>query len=90
MVDFNVDVIVNPAGAVRGSRVVRGELDEVASTANSLRRTLATTFGVLAGGALIASSIRLLADFSQSMSTVQAVTGATETQFKSLREEALD
>jgi len=89
MANYNINVIVNPSGAERGTRKVRSELKKTEDSANSLRKSIGRAFAFAGGAAILTGSIRLLADFSQSMSTVKAISGATEQQFKSLREEAL-
>lgn len=88
MPDFRIDVIVDPARARQGARQVERGLQGVENRANRLRATLARTFGLLAGGAGIVGSVRVLAQFEQQMSTVQAVTGATEAEFAKLNERA--
>jgi len=89
MTDFRINVIVDPSQARTGNKVVRGELQRTGSAADRLRNTLVKTFAILGVAGGIAGSIRLLADFGQEMSTVRAITGATEQQFQALREEAL-
>lgn len=88
MVDFLIRVVVDPKQAVTGSRVVDRELKRVDTTAKSLGATFARVFAAAGLSIGIASSVRLLADFSQEMSTVQAVTNATTEEFAALREEA--
>lgn len=88
MTDFRINVVVDPSRAIAGNRVVRRELKTTNNTADKLRGTLLKTFAILGAGAGIVSSVRLLADFSQSMSTVEAITGATATQMAALTEEA--
>lgn len=88
MVDFLIRVVVDPKQAVTGTRTVERELKRVDSTAKSLGATFARVFAAAGLSIGIASSVRLLADFSQEMSTVQAVTNATADEFAALREEA--
>lgn len=88
MADFRINVIVDPADAERGTRRVDRSLRTIDRTANQLRNTLARAFAVIGTTAGAAGSIRLLANFSQAMSTVRAVTGATEEQFIALSAEA--
>lgn len=88
MADFRINVIVDPSGAVRGSKRVGQELDNVGRKANRTQQLLARAFAFATISAGITASIRLLANFEQQMSTVSAITGATEGQFAALREEA--
>ncbi len=88
MVDFQIRVVVDPKQAVTGTRTVERELKRVDTTAKSLGATFARVFAAAGLTIGIASSVRLLADFSQEMSTVQAVTSATTEEFAALREEA--
>lgn len=84
-----LDIVVTE----RGSRRVRRNIDRIGTSATAtggavklLRRSL----GLLGGALIIGTSIRALADFSQAMSTVKAVSEATEVQFKELRDTAKD
>lgn len=88
MVDFNIRVVVDPTQATTGVRQVDRELKRVEGTASSLGATFARVFAAAGLSIGIAGSIRLLADFSQEMSTVQAVSSATGEELAALREEA--
>ena len=88
MTNFRINVIVDPKGAVAGAKVVESQLRKTKGTADSLRASMLRTFGGLGLAVGIAGSVRLLADFSQAMSTVKAVTGATEEQFAALNARA--
>ena len=88
MADFRINVVVDPSQAVRGTRRVGAELNRVARTADRLRNLLSRTFAVVGLTAGIGAGISLLANFSQEMSTVAAVTQATATEFAALSEEA--
>lgn len=89
MVNFPVNIIINP-GTGAGTRAVEGRLKRVENRADALRSSLRRAFLVLGGGALLIGTIRTLARFEQSMSTVKAVTGATEAEFAKLRETAAE
>ena len=74
-----------------GSRVVKRRLTEVGGVAtksaagvNLLRSALLG----LGGALVLTSAVRQIASFEQAMSTVRAVSGATESQWKSLTETA--
>lgn len=88
MADFFIRVKVDPSGAVVGTRAVGAGLAGVEQRAKSLQATLIRTFAIFGAAAGVAGTIRLLADFSQEMSTVRAVTGATDEQFQQLRDTA--
>lgn len=87
-VDFLVRVVVDPSQAVTGSRTVDRELKRVENSADKLRATLARAFAAAGLTIGLTGAVRLLADFSQEMSTVQAVTNATAGEFTALSEEA--
>ena len=55
MVDFRIDVVVDPSGAVTGSRVVERELNQVQNRADGLRSSLGRVFALLGGGAIAGS-----------------------------------
>ena len=89
MATERIDIVVSE----RGSRVVRRNLNAIGNSAQAsqgavklLRRALVSLGGVL----VLTSAIRTLADFSQAMSTVKAVSKATDEQFKELRDTAKD
>ena len=90
MVDFRIDVVVDPSGAVTGSRVVERELNQVQNRADGLRSSLGRVFALLGGGAIVGTVIKTLADFDQSLATVRAVSGATGDEFLLLRDKALE
>jgi len=90
LVDFLIRVVVDPSGAVTGTRQVDRELKRVDTTARSLGATLGRIFAAAGLTVGLGQSVRLLADFSQEMSTVQAVSGATADEFAALREQALE
>ncbi len=82
-----IDVIVRQRGAVTTGRQIAG-IGTAASTTNKALRLMQGTLLTLGVGIGLAQSIRVIADFSQEMSTVRAITGATTDQFKELRQEA--
>lgn len=88
MTNFLIKVIVDPTNATVGARKVKGELRGIEGTAGSLAKTLTRVFAILGGGALLSRGIGLLAEYEQTMSTVRAITGATELQMRDLRQEA--
>ncbi len=87
MVDFNVRVVITSNTA--GARVVRGELNSLNTAGDRLKRTLTGAFGVLGAGVAIRSTVGTLANFSQEMSTVAAISEATGEEFAKLQEEAI-
>jgi TP901 family phage tail tape measure protein len=88
MVDFRIRVIVDPKNAEAGSKRVGQSLSGVTKKASALRSSLLGAFAVIGGASVVVGGIRLLADYGQAMSTVKAVAGATEEQFKSLGDTA--
>ncbi len=77
--------------AERGSRTVRRNLDGIGKSAVGAQgavKLLRRSLGALGGILILGAATRTLANFGQEMSTVAAVTGATEEQFKSLRDTA--
>jgi TP901 family phage tail tape measure protein len=81
---FKIDVVVDPTRANRGVGQVEKGLARTSASAQRLGRTITTALGavgVALGGRAV---ISLLSDFSQEMSTVRAVAGATDAQFAEL------
>ncbi len=89
MVDFRIKVIADPSRAKAGLKQVDRSLKSTARTAGTLGRSLRTSFAFLAGGAGLAGITRTLAGFAQELSTVKAISGATENQFAALEERAI-
>lgn len=90
MVNFRIDVVVNPKGAVSGTRTVERRLKSVQNRSDLLRKSLTRTFGYLAGGAVVVGAVRSMAQFEESIATVRAVTKATGNEFEALRDRALE
>ncbi|RUQ78145.1 phage tail tape measure protein, partial [Brucella abortus] len=88
MTDFRIRVIVDPSGAAQGTRAVEGHLNRVGSAATRVQSLIARAFAFTGITVGLTGAIRLLANFEQQMSTVRAITGATEAQFRALRTEA--
>ncbi len=88
MADFWVRVKVDPGRARAGAKQVKRELGGIENKARQLQGTLLRTFGVIGLAAGAGAGIKVLADFSQEMSTVQAITEATTDQFAELRDTA--
>ena len=88
MADFRIRVVVDPRPAIAGADKVERRMNRLGRTATALRTQFATILG--AGGALIAfaQGTRVLANFEQTMSTVKAISGATDAQFAELTETA--
>ena len=88
MVDFRIDVVVNPRGAVTGTRVVERQLVRVENQADRTRASLQRMVGLFAGGALLGQGVRTLANFEQSLANAGSIAGATADQFEQLRDRA--
>lgn len=88
MADFRIRVIIDPSGAQRGGRQVEKSLDRVGASADRTRKLIARAFSFAIVASALTRTIGLLANFEQQMASVRAISGATEAQFSSLREEA--
>ena len=89
MTQFRIEIIADPSGVVRGGRVVERTMGRVEGRATRLRQVLARTFALVGTGVGITAGVRTLADFSQALSTVQAISRATESEFAALEERAI-
>lgn len=99
MAKFNIDVLIDPSGAVKGAARVNRELANTGSQVDRLRNQvnqlggawgtmlgqLAATVGIAMG---IQQVITLLADFDRGMAQVAAITGAAGDELKDLRDAA--
>lgn len=90
MTDFKIDVIVDPRRARPGIRTVERGLGRLENRADRFRLSIGRALALFGGGAILRNAVRVLAQFEQSMSTVAAVTGATEEELASLRDTATD
>ena len=88
MAEFRIVVTVDPTRARRGAQQVRQSLDRTGRSADRLRGILAAALGGAAVVAGVSRTVRTLATFEQSMSTVRGITQATRMEFRDLREEA--
>lgn len=88
MADFRIQVVIDPAKAVSGSRRVESSLNRVGAAAVRVQRLLMSAFAIGSIGVGIVASIRLLANFEQQMASVRAISGATAEQFVMLRDKA--
>ncbi|RIJ15945.1 phage tail tape measure protein [Henriciella mobilis] len=84
--DKHMDSMRRQAGLTERRNVQA--FNNISTSANNMGRTLAGAASALALAAGAAAGIRVLAGFSQAMSTVQAVTQATEAQIASLTDRA--
>ncbi len=80
--------MIDPTGAQRGARKVKKAIDQVGASADRTRQLIARAFSFTLIAAALTRGISLLANFEQQMASVRAISGATELQFASLREEA--
>lgn len=88
MVDFRIDVVIDPTGAAAGTRVIERELVRVENRADAARSSLGSMLAILGGAGALTAAVRSLAAFEQSLATVRAVSGATAEEFVALREAA--
>lgn len=91
MATETITILVNE----RGARTVRRNIDRIGTSAQKsqgavqlLRRSLSSFGIVLGGGLALRAIVGTLASFSQELSTVKAVTGATSAEFTKLRDRA--
>ena len=89
MADFRINVVVDPTRAKTGADKVNRELDKMNGKASNLGSSLRRALGFLGGGLIARQAIGTLAAFSQEMSTVAAITNATEKEFAALEERAI-
>jgi TP901 family phage tail tape measure protein/lambda family phage tail tape measure protein len=90
MVDFRIDVVIDPKGATIGRTVVERELVVIENRANQTRAAVGGMLTALVTAGAAAAAIRTLSTFEQSLATVRAVTGATAEQFELLRRKAIE
>jgi TP901 family phage tail tape measure protein/lambda family phage tail tape measure protein len=88
MVDFRIDVVIDPRGATTGTRVIERELVRVENRADAARLSIGSMLAILGGAGALTGAVRSLAAFEQSLATVRAVSGATAQEFVALREAA--
>jgi len=82
---------IDEKGATVVSRNIKNIGDSAVSAntkVSGFSSALRSAFGILGGTALAIKSFNTIKNFGEEMSTVKAITSATEGQFKSLRDEA--
>ncbi len=87
MATERLDIVVSERGSRRVSRNI-AKIGTAARTAQGGVSLLRSALGALGGALILRSTIRILADFSQSMSTIKAITGETGRSFDALRNRA--
>jgi TP901 family phage tail tape measure protein len=88
MADFNIQVKVDPTNAVAGSKKVKKALDSVENQADKTRAAISKSLSLIGVAVGVNSALNTLRMFSQEVSTVGAVTNATEKQMAALRDTA--
>jgi TP901 family phage tail tape measure protein len=88
MVDFRIDVIVNPRGVRPGTRVVERELTRVENRADKARASVGRLFGAFAAVGLVTRSIRTIAEFDRAIRAAGTIAGATADEFERLSAKA--
>ncbi len=94
MANFSIVITVNSTQAVAGAKAVQGSLNSLEGTVSSLGKALKRMFAgaVLAQG--LNQAVKTISDFSQQMSTLEAVLRDTgdlsASQFKTMRDTALE
>ena len=74
MVNFRIEVIVDPAKAVAGSRRIRGELGRTQNAADRLRNTFRRLFAGLGVALVVRELARLTDAFTNLQNRVRTVT----------------
>lgn len=80
MAKFNIDVLIDPAGAVRGAARVRRELDGTNDSVDRLRRNvgmLGAALGALGAGALFIQAIQSASRFQGALAEVSTLVDTT-------------
>ncbi len=88
MTNFLIRVVIDPRRAVAGAAVVRKQLLGVSAAARRANFELLRAFSIFAGISIVTRAVRTLADFSQAISTVEAVSSSTSTELAALEERA--
>jgi TP901 family phage tail tape measure protein len=88
MVDFRIDVIVNPQGVRPGTRVVERELTKVENRADRARASVGRLFGAFAAVGLVTRSVRVIAEFDRAIRAAGTIAGATGDEFERLSQKA--
>lgn len=88
MSNYGIAVVIDPKRAEIGARRVENSLSRVDRAADSTQKMLTRAFGAFAISTTLVAGVRTLANFSQEMSTVRAITNATASEFVALRDEA--
>jgi len=90
-------IVIDSTGARAGASAATAAFGSVALAAQNstrsitgMRASLTSLFGVLAGGAILGSSVRQWSQFSQTMANARSVIGATDLEFRQLRESVLE
>ena len=88
MTVFNIVIKVDAKNAVTGTNKVDKSLNSLKKTADHTRVSMGRMLAVMLAFSGARRTVRLLADFEQSISTVRAVTGATADSMARLTAEA--
>ena len=81
MPDFKIVIKVDSAGAVRSAKAVEVQLKKTEAQGKKTQNVLRKAFAGVAVGQGIVQGTKFLASFGQEMSTVAAITKATDKQF---------
>lgn len=78
MTDFRIQVVVDPANAVRNTRKVRDELEATEEAGDSLNKTLKNAFQVASAGLILRELAALSDTWTDLSSRVRIATGSQE------------
>jgi TP901 family phage tail tape measure protein/lambda family phage tail tape measure protein len=88
VVDFRIDVVVDPSGVVRGTSQVESRLNRLETSADRLRGSIARAFAFVGGAAVLRSAVGTLSSFDQAVANAGAVASASSQQLEQLRQTA--
>ncbi len=89
MVVFRIKIAADAKNATAATEKVKKSLTGVKTKADTARVSIGRMFSTFLAIAAIRRSVRLIADFEQSLSTIKAVTGAATQQMEQLTQAAL-
>lgn len=88
MTDFNININVNTKGAAAGLNKVNRGVNRLSKSANRAHGSLGRMFSLLVAVRSVRSGVRVLADYSDAIQTISAVTGETGAQLERLNQTA--
>lgn len=90
MVDFRIQVTIDPRRAVQGTRRVNQAIERTTRSAGRLQQALRSAFAPLLGIAGAGLVVRTLANFEQEIAAVGAISQASAQELAQFRDVAID